>query len=99
MGPPPANRGAGTGRPRQPRSPDAAVLGRGILLAALSTTKERMDLRIGNTSVRREVVAGASYDGTQSFQRGRCFSRRGARFHRGELSAGNAGSKPRDRFD
>ena len=39
---------------------DAAVVGRGILLAALSAAEERLDVRAGNPPVRREVVAGAS---------------------------------------
>ena len=61
--------------------------------------QKRLDVRAGNSPVRREVVAGASRDGTESFQRGRCVSRRGARLHRGELSAGNARSQSRDRSD
>ena len=60
MGAPAAARGAGAGRPRRPRSPDAAVVGRGILLAALPAAEQRLDVRAGNTPVRREVVAGAS---------------------------------------
>ena len=41
---------------RQSRSADAAVLGRGILLAALSAAAQRLDVRAGNPPVRREVV-------------------------------------------
>ena len=45
---------------------DAAIVGRGILLAALSAAAQRLDVRAGNTPLRREVVtsmvvmAGAS---------------------------------------
>ena len=54
------HRGAGAGGAGQSRSPDAAVVGRGILLAALPAAEERLDVRAGNTALRREVVAGAS---------------------------------------
>jgi short-subunit dehydrogenase len=49
----------GQGSARQSRSADAAVLGRGVLLAALSAAAQRLDVRAGNSPVRREVVAGA----------------------------------------
>ena len=50
----------GPGALDDPDLPDAAVVGRGILLAALPAAEERLDVRAGNPPVRREVVAGAS---------------------------------------
>ena len=71
---------------RQSRSSDAAGLGRGVLLAALSAAEERLDVRAGNPPVRRKVV-GSICDGTRAFHRGCGFPRRGACLHRGQLSA------------
>ena len=47
----------GQGSARQSGSADAAGLGRGLLLAALPAAEERLDLRDGNSPVRREMVS------------------------------------------
>src|SRR3954469_5295017 len=99
MGTPAAGRGARAPCIGRSQFADAAVLGGGILLAALSAAAQRLDVRTGNTPLRREVVTGAVCDGAQPFQRGRRLPRRGACLHRGELSAGNARSESRDRSD
>ena len=44
MGAAAPHRGAGAGRARRSRSPDAAGLGRGVLLATLPAAEERLDL-------------------------------------------------------
>ncbi|MGY3619482.1 NAD(P)-dependent dehydrogenase (short-subunit alcohol dehydrogenase family) [Bradyrhizobium sp. USDA 10063] len=51
-----AHRSARPQRARQPGSIDAAVFRRRLLLAALPAAEERVDVRAGNPSVRREVV-------------------------------------------
>ncbi len=53
----------GPERARQSRSADAAVGGRGLLLAALSAAEERLDLRDGDSPVRREMVTAAQKSG------------------------------------
>ena len=50
----------GPGALDNPDLADAAVVGRGILLAALPAAAQRLDVRAGNTPVRREVVTGAT---------------------------------------
>ena len=66
MGAAAPHRGAGAECARQSRPADAAVVGRGVLLAALSAAEERLDVRAGNPPVRREVV-GSMCDGARAF--------------------------------
>ena len=80
-----------------PLMPPASVAE--VLLAALSAAAERLDVRIGNPPVRREVVTGASAMELSLSREDAGVSRRGARLHRGELSAGNARSQSGDRPD
>ena len=56
MGAAAPHRGARPQCARQSRPADAAVVGRSVLLAALSAAEERLDVRVGNPPVRREVV-------------------------------------------
>ena len=88
----------GPERARQSGSADAAVVGRGVLLATLPAAEERLDFRAGNPPVRRKVVGSAS-DGAALSPGGRGVSRRSSRLHRGQLSGRDARPQSGDRPD